>query len=115
VRIHRALIWSGEPVFSGTTRDHLRGLEFDTIVCASTLVVHPRAELMIVDLDAIAPKCWKSIASADAHDRSTCVLLVGSRWPAFARLPSRRAYGYLQKPFSADHLMRVLEHLRVDE
>jgi hypothetical protein len=70
---------------------------------------------MIVDLDAISRKWWKSITAARAYDRSTRVLLVGSRWPAFARLGSWQPYAYLQKPFSAEQLMRVLEHLRADE
>ena len=111
----RALIWSGDPVFFRIARDHLRRLEFDVIVCSGVPVVHPRAELMIVDLDANARKWWKSIAAVRAYDTSIRVLLVGSRWPTFARLRSWQPYAYLQKPFSAEHLMRVLEYLKADQ
>jgi hypothetical protein len=111
----RALIWSGDPVFFGTARDHLTRLRFDVIVCSGTPVVHPRAELMVVDLDATARKWWKSIAALRTYNRSIRVLLVGSNLPAFARLRPWQPYAYLQKPFSAEHLMRVLEYLKADE
>ena len=111
----RALIWSADPVFFGTAREQLRRLEFDVIVYTGTPAVHPRAELMIVDVDDVAPKWWKSIAALRMYDRSIRVLLVGSRWPTFRTLGSWRPYAYLQKPFSAEHLMRVLEYLKADE
>jgi len=115
VSSRRALIWSGDAAFFGAARDHLRRLEFDVTVCSDTPVMHARAELMIVDIDAIAPHWWKSIAAVRTYDKSIRVLLVGSRWPTYARFRAWQPYAYLQKPFSAEHLMRVLEYLKADE
>jgi hypothetical protein len=67
--------------------------------------------VIMVDVDA-RTRVWQKYVTALRHyDTSVPVLLVGSRWPGFAQLRAWRPCGFIQKPFSTEHLERVLEHL----
>jgi hypothetical protein len=70
--------------------------------------------VIIVDVDAMARSWWEYVTALRRDDKSVPVLLVGSRWPSFAQLRAWRPCGFVQKPFSTEHLSRVLEYLEAN-
>jgi hypothetical protein len=110
----RALVLSDDLLFIRSAREYLTLLDFDVVAHTRTPEARPRTKLIIVDVDAMARLWWKYIAALRRYDKSVLVLLVGSRWPSFARLRAWRPCGFIQKPFSTEHLSRVLEHLEAN-
>jgi hypothetical protein len=110
----RVALWSEDPTFRSDVAAGLARRDLEATRWSHLFLTGPHVHLVILDVDTL-PRIWLSAVGAmRRHHPSVALLLVSADARHCARLHAWRPCGFVQKPFGADDLARVVEALLHD-